>query len=310
MMRSNVTGESPYYTSLDGVNWNKTSIVLYNNSYNLDGLAYQNGIYVFSESLNGTVKSYASTDLINWTEGNGSTGMNVHVRALLGGNGVFMIFGCTGSKTSSETFLRRSTDGVTWEVLNNKLLTNTQISGIVFGIGKFINYSNAKFFCSTDGQNYETINQDATYYKTQLQAHGNYVYGIENSTYNLVRSTDLQNWETVITLANTPFAGSTYYNFAVHNDGVYLYTSSPKRLYFYNFNTANMSQMIISSDFTSLSVGQSSRTSDGALFRFYNGNDCYFGAGDKIAKLTHGKQKLVLPTMKDSTNQIYGYIKY
>jgi hypothetical protein len=212
--------------STDGVNWELIS----DEMINTDAIAYGNNMFVIGGSY---CLIMASTDGVNWEESESTpfsfSGYS-YIKTIAYGNGKF-VAGSTDS--SKDRKMAYSTDGITWEAINQNIFDGYghDIDAIVYGNGKFVASSIREMAYSTDGITWKAI--DNLGYVAIAYGGGKFVAGFGGT---IAYSSDGIKWTEVedsifgqgydkgsisaITFGNGTFvAGSSYGKIAYFSEG-------------------------------------------------------------------------------------------
>lgn len=277
------------YYSEDGNEW--TTVTTPVNLYYMSG---ENGDYF--ATAHGYYYVYHSTDLVNWTRVTKPTGATDGISAtdILYKNGVLVIGGDYGH-------LYYSLDkGKTWVNINNGAGSNSAVYFMGYVKNKYIvqlkiTGSARAMYISSNGTDWEkTEFADNGILSLNLSDYNdNYIYAIPNSSEAiLARSEDGINFE------NFSLPQSGFSVVFVAEEKVYLFPNGLKGNGLYSSNLIDWHELVVENT-ASASFGLANNEEKMLLVKDEEISEYYLDGREK---------KMVLPTMIDETNQLYGYI--
>ena len=144
-------------TSSDGTNWMVRYIPI--DGY-LDQITYGNGRYVAVGSGPNGGLTASSSDLVTWTTS--TPGTPYPLNAVAFGEGMFIAVGAIGSVSSNNYtgYVISSTNGLDWTLRSAPTNSNTPITDVVYGAGKFVaalGTSAGRVLVSEEGTNWTFV---------------------------------------------------------------------------------------------------------------------------------------------------------
>lgn len=148
------TGYYAIYTSADGMEWKKVSAFKGDTAgiYSFETLYYACGKYIIASYMNAiqveSRKIMYSTDLVTWTQCQGSATNLPSVRSVTYGKGKIIL--CTHNG-----YHRYSTDGVNW-IFGSSVDSNT-LTCCIFADDRFVGVGGKNIYVSTDAVSWEQV---------------------------------------------------------------------------------------------------------------------------------------------------------
>lgn len=278
------TYSTTLYYSENGLDWSSTTIP--DSFLNISG---ENG--EFFATGDSYYYVYYSTDLINWTRlTRPNSAEGIYAQKILYKNGIVIIGGEYG-------YLYYSLDkGKTWTTFQSDSGSSYNCGFIGYVQNKFIvqtytTSSTNKYYTytSADGVSWEMV--EASFSLRHASNDDNYIYVIPSATAGvLYRSTDGINFESF----NVP---TNYRNICIVKGGIYVLPSSSSSFFLYSSNLVDWENLEYEAE---TSVNFYAHDEEKIIVLVSSYVNVYYLDGHE--------RKMILPTKKDETNQVYGYI--
>lgn len=295
---------SHVWYSHDGYLWGKCVSTMPDGNDVLVGALYVNGVYYIFVVYNKMPSVFYGADLNNLTQAIIYNTSLQYLNSFAYNNGVFsVIVGDTSNEGSGNRKILYSTDGIKW---SEAIVNGTTGRYVSLKMGKHFVINNIFYFTaiyggneyrryeSTDGINwtYTVITQEQ-YVTAKDSVYNNYVWRMTGNI--LQRTNNLQSWENYKTY-DKDFTGATI---TIDRNGVfYLTGASEPNIFAYS---TDLEEFI--TDITRETTPSSDLVANNKVTLTVAGYSIY------AFYLDGSEAKMVLPTLKDKTNQIYGYIQ-